>query len=104
MKIIRLFFACFIIIPLFSLVSCGSNEDCVGPMVFRDSTGLDGCQFLLQLDLGDEFRTLEPINLSDFDIQPVDGLEVCGEFIVRQDLASICQVGEIVELTSLTLR
>lgn len=85
------------------IVSCG-NDDCDIPMVIADASGLDGCQFVLTLDLDDVSRTLEPINLSDFDIQPVGGLEVCGEFIVRPDLASTCQVGEIVELTSLSLR
>jgi hypothetical protein len=106
MKLIKHTLIVFLLLTLSGMMSCNDDDidDCSGPMVLRDSSGLDGCGFLLQLNLGDEFRTLEPINLSDFDIQPVDGLEVCGEFIVRPDLASICQVGEIVELTSLTLR
>ena len=45
---------------------------------------------------------LEPINLTE-EFQ-VDGLLVAFEANARPDLASICQVGRIVELTSIRVR
>jgi hypothetical protein len=45
---------------------------------------------------------LEPINLTE-EFQ-VDGLLVSFQAVERTDLASICQVGQIVELTSIRVR
>lgn len=86
----------------FTFTACDKEEEnCSIPARFQDMTGLDGCGFILVLDLEDEERRLEPINLDDFDITPVDGMDVCIEFEVRTDMGSICMVGEIVELTAI---
>ncbi len=102
LSVVYLLFTFFIM----SSTACDSNDDknCEIPMTFQDMTGLAGCGFLLVLDLDDEERRLEAINLSDFDIVPSDGLEVCGTFVIRLGMASTCMAGEIVELTSLTLK
>ena len=90
------------ILPLL-FTACDKDEEvnCEITAKFQDLTGLDGCGFILVVDLEDEERRLEPINLDQFDIEPVDGMEVCIEFEVREDMASICMVGEIVELISI---
>jgi len=87
-----------------SLFSCDKSNDDSTMMTFQSYEGLEDCGFFLTLNLEDEWRTLEPINLSDFDVVPSEGLEVCGTFIDRKDLASTCQFGEIVELTSLSVK
>ena len=63
--------------------------------VLRDFTGLDGCTWIIQLPDG---ANLEPINLSNFDILPVNEKEVLISYITRPDMASICMVGTIIEL------
>ncbi len=105
MNIIKLSVPVFLL-SILSLTSCDKDDevDCDIKMKFQNYEGLEDCGILLTVDLDDEWRTLEPINIEDFDIVPTDGLEVCGEFIVRTDIVSTCQVGEIVELKSLTLR
>jgi len=106
MKKFSMFFYLFLALTTISFTSCDKNDDndCDITMKFQDMTGLDGCGFILVLNLDDEERRLEPTNLSDFDITPVDGLEVCGTFETGLDLASICMVGEIVRLTSLSVK
>ncbi|MFK7937586.1 MAG: hypothetical protein AB8G22_28980 [Saprospiraceae bacterium] len=87
----------------FIFVACDKDEseaNCEITAKFQDMTGLDGCGFVLVLDLDDEERRLEPLNLADFDIEPVDGLEVCIEF-EEEPAASICMVGETVRLISI---
>jgi len=103
MTYLKLLFTLVVIMLTLSLVSCDKNTDqgCDIPAKFQDLTGISACGFVLVLNLEDEERRLEPINLDDFDITPKTGLEVCIEFTVRNDLASACQVGEIVELTKL---
>ena len=79
-------------------VACGITEPDFeedGVVHFIDVEG--GCWVL---DVG-EVR-LEPINLTE-DFR-VDGLLVFFEADERTDLASICQVGQIVELKSIRLR
>ena len=81
------------LVPIFVLVgSCGLTEpdfESEGTVRFVDVEG--GCWII---DTADE--RLEPIDLpADF---RVDGLRVFFEANERSDLASICQVGRIVEL------
>ena len=101
---IKTFFAFLLIITM--AFSCSSTDnDCADSLAeIRDMSNLDGCTYVLVMNLEDEWRTLEPINLDSFGITPSNGLEVCISFEVRSDLASICQVGEIVELTSMELK
>lgn len=103
MKKIKYITALLLAVCSLVLTSCEKEDsnDCSIPARFQDMTGLDGCSFVLVIDLEDEERRLEPINLDDFDITPVDGMDVCIEFEVREDMASICMVGELVELTAI---
>lgn len=89
---------------LFTVILIGCKDDPAFPegctnATLRDLTGLDGCTWIIELTDGSR---LEPVNLNDFDISLSDGLSICIEYQERTDLASICMVGQIIELTSLT--
>ena len=86
----------------FLLFSCDRQNEIDDPItdqlevaVLRDYTGLDACTWVIQLP---DAAILEPLNLSNFDILPVDEKEVLISYIIRPDMASACQVGIIVEL------
>ena len=84
--------------------SCPSTEEidpCIDltKAVLKDYTGLDGCTWILELENGDK---LEPINLDQFEIVLEVDQEVGIDYIAL-DAASICMVGEIVELRCLDL-
>ena len=66
-----------------------------------DRTGLDGCHWLLKLSDG---SSLEPTNLSDFDIELVDNKLVFVSYTERTDMVSICMVGAIVDITCMEER
>ena len=70
------------------------------PANIRDLTGLDGCSFVIELESG---KRLEPLNLSDFNVEIVDSLEVTVSYEVITEMASICMVGPIVRITCLQL-
>ena len=79
-------------------VACGITDpelDQDGVILFLEIEG--GCWVI---DAGPV--RLEPINLAE-EFQ-VDGLLVSFQAVERTDLASICQVGQIVELTSIRVR
>ena len=79
-------------------VACGITDpelDQDGVILFLEIEG--GCWVI---DAGPV--RLEPINLAE-EFQ-VDGLLVSFQADERADLASICQVGQIVELTSIRVR
>ena len=79
-------------------VACGITDpelDQDGVVLFLEIEG--GCWVI---DAGPV--RLEPINLAE-EFQ-VDGLLVSFQAVERTDLASICQVGQIVELTGIRVR
>ncbi len=89
----------FLILFIFS---CDRKKDIDDPIsdqledaVLLDFIGLDGCTWIIQLPDG---ANLEPINLSDFDILPVNEKEVLISYVTRPDMASACMVGTIIEL------
>jgi hypothetical protein len=87
---------------LISFASC-KKTDCGNQAVaasFEDLNGLDGCKFVLELQNG---ARLEPVNLSDFSIEPKDGMKVWITYN-SVPMGSICMVGETVELTCITKR
>lgn len=87
--------------------SCEKSGECEdgSEMVFRSFSGVsEECGLLLGLDLDDEYRILLPINLSDFDITPEDGLKVCATFIERIESSQACSDAETVELLELYIR
>ena len=74
--------------------SCKDSQE--GVLV--NLTEFDGCGWIIQLR---NSTRLEPINLNDFDIELVENKSVCIQYQIRTDLASICMVGQIVEITSI---
>lgn len=73
--------------------ACGS--DAVKATI-KDFTGLDGCGWVLVLE--DDTR-LEPLNLVGQTVAPADGKKVWLRYKVANNSASICMVGEMVEIT-----
>ena len=65
-------------------------------VTMNNLTGLDGCGWLLTLADG---TRLEPINLDSYIATPVEGEKIWASITPRTDLASICMVGPIVEIT-----
>lgn len=89
----------------FFLGSCGDSNDIQEPIEeqlinaeFRDFSGLDGCMWVIELEDG---AKLEPINLSDFDVLPLEGKKIAMTYVARLDMSSVCMVGTIVELQTL---
>lgn len=86
----------------FSFLACSNPEEEVAcedaiEVVLTDYTGLDGCQWILvssQVDFA-----MEPINLNDFFDDLQDGMTFQIAYVERPDLASICLVGRIVEIS-----
>ena len=67
--------------------------------ILKDFSGLAGCGWVIELDSSsDEMIRFELTNLSDFDIEPRDGMSV--KFKYRElDQASNCMIGSKIELT-----
>ena len=92
----------FIFISLL-LFSCNKNE-CPGAVKgeLKDYIGLDGCGFVIILENGDR---IEPINLSEFDIELVDNQKIWVDYHINENLsASICMVGDIVVVDCISKR
>jgi hypothetical protein len=77
--------------------ACSTNAT---KATLQDYTGLDGCRWVIKLKDG---TVLEPINLEEFSLQPIDGLPVWVEY-KTEPLASICMVGETVRVTCISKR
>jgi hypothetical protein len=82
------------------LLSCGGTNKCPKSIhvKLKNLTGLDGCGWVLQKNDG---KYLEPTNLNKFDIELNDGKDLHVEY-KSVDGASICMVGEIVEIKCLS--
>jgi len=92
----------------FFLGACGDSNDMQPPIEdqltdaeFRDFSGVDACMWVIELPDG---ALLEPINLSDFDILPLEGKKIAISYVSRLDMASTCMVGTIIELETLEAR
>lgn len=74
--------------------------------VLKDKTGFDGCGWVIELYSVDQFgnKFLEPINLKSFNIPLIDGLLVNFVYTPKTDIASVCMLGAIVELTVILKR
>ena len=84
------------------LFSCGKGRCHEGEKaVFKDLTGLDGCQMEIELLNGD---IIEPMNLDELSIEPEDGMKIWITYHIRTDMGSICQVGDIVEIDCISKR
>ncbi len=75
-------------------------SSCENPVVIttNDLTGLDGCTWVLTLEDG---TRLEPINLKTYIPTPVEGEKVWVSLAPAKNMASICMVGPMVEITCL---
>jgi hypothetical protein len=78
--------------------SCDSTAE---KATLEDFTGLDGCGYLIVLKDG---TRLEPINLNSQTVAPADGKKVWLTYTTAKNTASICMVGEIVEITCMSER
>ncbi len=94
----------FLFLALF-LGACGDSSNMQDPVEeqlinaeFRDFSNLDGCMWVIELEDG---AKLEPINLSDFDVLPLEGKKIAISYVERLDMASVCMVGTIIELDTL---
>jgi hypothetical protein len=83
-------------------VSCGDDETDVAPceetetLTIKDFSGLDGCGWVLTTPTNDS--ALEPTNLLTYVPNPVDGQEIKVKYKLKLDAASICLVGDIIEI------
>ena len=92
-KFIYLFF-------LLILGSCAKDKNCANSehAELKNLTGLDGCGWVLELDNGSK---LEPQNLTDFEIELVEGKDVHVRYTEIEG-GSICMVGQIVTIDCLS--
>jgi hypothetical protein len=96
--------------PIFSisliallLLACNKNK-CADSVKaeLKDLSGLDGCGFVIELENGNK---LEPLNLSDFDINLNDGKKVWVSYhLTTNMIATACMVGDIIEIDCITKR
>lgn len=86
---------------LIFLPSC-RKKDCIGAekATFKDLTGLDGCGYVIELENG---KRLEPVNLSEFSITPVNGSKIWVKYHLFEG-GSICMVGDLVEVDCISER
>ena len=68
---------------------------------FKDLTGLDGCGMVIELPNG---SYLEPTNLNEMDIEMTDGKKIWVSYHSLPNMASICMVGDIVEIDCIAPR
>ena len=81
-------------------ISCDSDDeehncDLMAQGMIKDYTGFDGCGFLIISD----FLTFEVLNWDENNFIPEDGMEVCFDYEVELEEASICMMGEVIWLT-----
>ena len=81
-------------------ISCDSGDeehncDLKAQGVIKDYTGFDGCGFLIVNDS----LTFEVLNWNEINLIQEDGMEICFDYEVRLEGASICMMGEIIWLT-----
>lgn len=77
--------------------SCKKNVSGEESGTVRDYTGLDACGFVIVLDRGE---TLEPISFPAGTVL-TDGRRVTIKYRVRDDRATACMAGTIVDILSL---
>ena len=78
-------------------VSCNKNISDEEVGIVKDYTGLDGCGLLIVLDKGEN---LEPISIPA-GVTLTDGQRVSVKYRIKNDRASACMAGYIVEIVSL---
>ena len=85
---------------VFVLLLAGCIDSDFGNATLRDYTGLDGCDWVIELDNGE---VVEPRNVEDFIAEPVSQMRLLVEYTVEPDWVSICMLGPVVMLTTCDL-
>ena len=85
---------------VFGFLLAGCIDSDFGNATLRDYTGLDGCDWVIELDNGE---VVEPRNVEDFIAEPVSQMRLLVEYTVEPDGVSICMVGPVVTLTTCSL-
>ncbi|MEX2484760.1 MAG: hypothetical protein WED10_09375 [Brumimicrobium sp.] len=67
----------------------------------QNYTGLDGCGWVIVLDDG---KKLEPTNLFEFDVALEEGNKISVRYKQSKNGASICMVGEVIDIKDITER
>ena len=84
------------------LMACNKNKYRPVKAELKDLSGLDGCGYVIELENGNK---LEPLNLSDFDIDLKDGKKIWVSYhLTTSDIGSIYMVGDIIEIDCITKR
>ena len=111
-----------IIIAAFSvfsigIISCSNDESvqCSTPATVRDYTGTDGCGFVFELEDGSILEPNFPILFCGtppipkevtehplYDFEWANGKEVFISYKTVPEAASVCMLGEVVEITCIT--
>lgn len=95
---IRLFTFSIIIL----LSSCDKEDVALkGTGILKNMTGFDGCGWVIQFDKNGTKEILEPNNLDEFKMILTDGQKVDFSYY-KTTSPSICMVGEVIKLASLT--
>lgn len=99
----RAYYTCLLICALLiGIASCAKGSCGHGQKAkLKDLTGLDGCGMVIELQDG---SYLEPTNLSEMDIEIVDGKKIWVSYHTAPNLASICMAGNIVEIDCIASR
>lgn len=86
------------------IISCDKGNEIEGTLMKFQTLDGTNCEFILTLQLEDESRILDPLNIDDFAIIPSNGLEVNVEFEESENGISECQFADPVIITSITLK
>ena len=96
----KLFLFVFIIFtPIF--FSCTKTQQPDADAIkatLNNYTGLDGCSWVIKLKNNE---VLEPINLADFDLDLKEGKKIWIKYKPAPNYASICMVGQMVEIEAI---
>lgn len=95
--------ATFIVLVIMIIGCNTSNKEVIAAThaaTLEDYRGLDGCVWVVQLTDG---TVLEPVNLDEFDIVPVDGKPIELSY-TEVASGSICMVGPTIEIQVIIAR
>ncbi len=82
--------------------SCRNRSICPNAEkgVFKNSSDIDGCAWVIELQNGEE---LEPLNIADFEIELIEDKKLWVTYHL-EEAASICMVGKTVHIECITER
>lgn len=91
-------YLCFVIGLAITIYSCES-ENCENTTngTLKNLTGLDGCSWVIEIDSD---TRLEPVNLSEFITDPIEGKKVRFSYEDYEGF-SICMTGQMITITCL---